>query len=120
MTISAQDTLDIFIGSGALGFPWYRVDEHPADNIDADTWTLAFTEFAFGSAETEISQHVITHDDVLRAVRKIASGGAHQVEDVVQRECQALLSQGPDVANRDAEVADVVIQVATFGKVLYG
>ncbi|MEV4649682.1 hypothetical protein [Saccharopolyspora sp. NPDC049357] len=120
MTITAQDTLAIFIGSGALGFPWYRVDRHPADNIDSDTWTLAFTEFAFGSSETEISQHVITHDDLLRAVQKIASGGAHQIEDVVQRECQALLSQGPGVAGFDADAADVVIQVAAFGKVLYG
>lgn len=85
MTVTAFDTFEKFIGSGALGFPWYRVDQHPADNIDADTWTLAFTELDFGASDIAISQHAITHTDLMRTVLTLATAdGADLANDTVR------------------------------------
>lgn len=120
LTISVRETFEMLIGSGALGFPWYRVDTHPADNIDQDTWVLAFTELDFGSSGAGIAQHVITHDDVVRSVQKIAgSDGNCVVDDAVRRECQELTARGPEAASFSADAADQVIQFAAFGKVIY-
>ena len=120
LTISARETFEMVIGSGALGFPWYRVDTHPADNIDQDTWVLAFTELDFGSSGAGIAQHVITHDDVVRSVQKIAGSEGHcVVDDAVRRQCQELMERGPEAAKFCADAADQVIQFAAFGKVIY-
>lgn len=120
LTISARETFEMVIGSGALGFPWYRVDTHPADNIDQDTWVLAFTELDFGSSGAGIAQHVITHDDVVRSVQKIAGSEANGVvDDAVRRQCQELVARGPEAGVFCADAADQVIQFAAFGKVIY-
>lgn len=123
-TITALYTHDMIMGTGALAFPWYRVDHFPAEpGDDANTWTLTFTEFDvdYGSFEVERNPHTITHEDVMRAVRKIASkDGEELVNSSVRSECQALVFKGADAADFDANKADVVLQIAAFGKVIYG
>lgn len=120
MTVTSFDTLEKFIGSGALGLPWYRVEEHPADNIDADSWTLVFTEYDFGATNTAISQYVLTHADLMRAVRTLAAADdTARDHDTVAHQCRTLVVHGPEAVHFEAEAADQVIQVAAFGKVRY-
>ncbi|MEB3371305.1 hypothetical protein [Saccharopolyspora mangrovi] len=118
--MTAFDTYEKFIGSGALGLPWYRIEEHPADNIDADSWTLVFSECDFRASGTAISQHVITHADLMRAVRTLAAAdGTGRDHDTVAHQCRTLVVHGPESVHFKPEIADQVIQVAAFGKVRY-
>lgn len=120
--ITASYTHDMIMGSGALAHPWYRVDHFPAEPGEAeDTWALTFTEFDVDSGSFERNQHTITHADVMRAVRNIASkDGEELVNSSVRSECQALVFKGADAVDFDATKADVVLQIAAFGKVIYG
>lgn len=81
---------------------------------------LAFTELDFGSSGAGIAQHVITHDDVVRSVQKIAGSEANGVvDDAVRRQCQELVARGSEAGVFCADAADQVIQFAAFGKVIY-
>lgn len=114
--ITAQDTYDIFIGSGALTHPWYQeiTDDNPKIT---DEWSISFTEEHDGEPE---GQHTLTHKMVMRAVRKIASkDGAELVNTRIRKQCTALVFKGPDAVDFDSGAADAVLQVAVFGEVTY-
>lgn len=119
MAITPNDTYTIFIGSGCLSYPWYRDVVAPNEPSDGATdWVLGFTEYGDNGPE---GPHAITHKDVMRAVRKIGSkDGAELVPAEARKECHALLFQGADAADFDADAADVVLQLAAFGEVVYG
>lgn len=117
MAITAQDTYDIFIGSGALAHPWYQeiADDNPRE-ITGE-WSISFTEEHDGETE---GAHTLNHTMVMRAVRKITSkDGADLVNTRIRQECTKLVFKGPDAVDFDSGAADAVLQVAAFGEVTY-
>lgn len=118
MAVTAQDTYDIFIGSGALAYSWYQ--DIAEGSTEADPWSVTFTEDGDNGPEGE---HTISHKTVMRAVRRIASKDGAEIRALapaVRKECQALVFKGPDDVDFDADMADQVLQVAAFGEVVYG
>lgn len=114
-----QDTDDHFLGSGALDFcPWYtNISMTPA--TDTESWTLTFTDLADEPAADVATERTITHADIMRAVRAIA-GGTVEVRDEYRKECRLFQFGKLDECDFDAVSADVVIQVAAFGEIIYG
>lgn len=111
---TTHNTYDIFIGSGAVAYPWYGSAEFP-EGSEAD-WSLSFTD-------PDDHEHTVTRRDIMRAARRIASQEGADIPFLslrVHRECQALIFKGADDVDFDADMADQVIQVAAFGKVVYG
>jgi hypothetical protein len=124
MTVTAQDTYDHFIGSGALSYSWYQevaIDgTGDAGDVTGNSWTLRFVET--GDDGPGMSREV-THRGVMRAVRELASAKGSDVEHLsrsCRRECQALVFKGADEADFDAGTADEVIQYAALGEIVYG
>lgn len=120
MATTAQDTYDIFIGSGALDFYWYQEisDDNPRE-ITGDDWSISFTEYSENGPE---GSHTISHKLVMRAVRRIASKDSDgiAINGEVRKRCMALVFKGPDAVDFDSGMADAVLQVAVFGEVTYG
>jgi hypothetical protein len=119
-TPTFQDTDDHFLGSGALDFhPWYT-NISTTDATDTESWTLTFTDPADEPADdVAATERTITHADIMRAVGQIADGTVEMREEY-REECQLFESGELDAVDFDAISADVVIQVAAFGKVVYG
>lgn len=118
MAITAQDTYDVFIGSGALAYAWYQeiADETTPLSV-GDDWSISFQEFGDDGPN---GQRTITHKDVMRTVRRIASkDGASLVGPHARKQCQALVFKGTDEVDFDSDLADQVIQLAAFGEVRY-
>lgn len=119
MAVTAQDTYDIFIGSGALAYSWYQ-NITEGEPTEADPWTVTFTRDGGDGPEGE---HTISHKTVMRAVRRIASKDGAEIRFLakdVRKECQALVFKGPEEVDFDSDKADQVLQVAAFGEVVYG
>lgn len=121
--VSAQDTFDIFLGSGALRYSWYQVTGFPDEPGDGDSWTLHFEEVEDADDQEDFTSYTLTHQDIMRAVRKIASkdGLEHfSTSSRTRKHCQYLAFGNLDETDFDAAMADNVIQFAAFGKVVYG
>lgn len=118
--VTYQDTDDHFLGSGALDFcPWYN-NISTTEATDTESWTLKFTDPEDEPADNESAkERTVTHTDIMRAVRLIASGKM-DVRDEYRKECLKFQFGRLDEVDFDAVSADVVIQVAAFGKVIYG
>ena len=83
---------------------------------DADARTYAVTiqdEYA-----DEFENKTLTYDDLLEASKKLASG-AIKVNSQTKSVCQAIVSDPSDV-DYDADDADVIVQVAMFGEIVFG
>ncbi len=120
--VSAEDLSTIFLGSGALTYPWYtRVDI--GDTQDGG-WELTFAEYDIAQAvEGVVGEHTVSDLDIMRTVRMIASKEGESIPFLgkhTRKECQALVSKGADDVDFDSDMADQVIQVSAFGKVVYG
>lgn len=120
--ISAQNTYDHIIGSGALSYGWYLPVEIPDDpeSTGADTWMLRFKELD-DDGETG-REFTVTHEDIVRAIRKLAGKDGADVRyltSVCRQECRHLLFDR-DAADFDSATADEVIQFAVFGQIIYG
>jgi hypothetical protein len=121
-TVSADDTDTVLLGSGALAWSWYmRVSVARSTG----TWTLTFAdgEDPDYTEDDETPRWItVTHADALKAVRRIvrADRSTTGVGATTQRECRTLLFKGADESDFDSDSADQVLQVAGFGKVVYG
>lgn len=60
----------------------------------------------------------LTYADLLEATKKLARGEV-KVNSVTKSVCQAILADPEDV-DYDAEDADVIVQVAMFGEIVFG
>lgn len=131
--ITGADTWTHFIGSGALSYSWYNVQsctEYATVEAMPGNWLLAFTD---GEEPDDDRVYVIDHAAVMVAVRSLARaypdhwdcagadssdlpfGACHET----MRQC-ALFLADPEYADFDAGTADEVLQVAAFGKAIYG
>lgn len=120
--VSSADLDTVFLGSGALSYPWYsKVD---ISNTRDGGWELSFAQYDIAQAtEGETSEHTVSDADLLKTVRKIASKDGENVPYLgsrVRTECQTLIFKGWEETDFDADMADQVLQVAAFGKVIYG
>lgn len=120
-----EDTDTIFLGSGALSYPWYYdVELDPEPGGKEGEWVLQFRDGVEDPEHPERgTEHRLTHADVIKAIRKITGKGgqaAAKVGPECARQCRTLVFKGPEDVDFDADTADQVIQVAAFGKVIYG
>lgn len=110
-TATPKDTWDHTIGSGALTFSWW------AGMNDTDEWPAILRIDDPDDEDNSVSAEV-SHADVMRAARKIASGQVSANESI-RRECRNLLVD-PDDADLDAVAGDCVLQLAVLGDIVYG
>jgi hypothetical protein len=118
-------TEQVIFASGAMSYSWWleyqrNWSDAAEDDLQAPKgWVWRVTG---GNDEDTDDQKtaVITHEVILRTARLIVAGdGGKYVPKNVQRECALLLFDHESV-DLDASAADVVLQVAVFGKVIYG
>lgn len=69
-------------------------------------------------AESGGTWHKVTLADVTAAIKKVASGSVKVHSSYVRR--MAIMVVRPDDADYDATDADIVLQVAVLGDVIYG
>lgn len=123
-TITQQQTHDHIFGAGALTYEWWEDvhrDHFPDSMGDVpDGWTIAV------KAENPMVEGSVTkfvnHWSLLGAMHAIA----HPMEpwgveagESARQECRAFLFD-PEQSDFDADTADIVLQVAVFGKVHFG
>ena len=66
----------------------------------------------------EYESKVLTYADLLEASKKLARGEI-KVNSQTKSVCQAIISDPSDV-DYDADDADVIVQVAMFGEIVFG
>lgn len=120
--ITPQDTFSIFIGSGALSYPWY--DEisfnNTGDDIDPpDNWSVTF-ELPREFAESKGKRYTLNHKLIMQTVHKIVWGQQKGINPngVVRKECRIMLRDVED-CDFDAGTADCVLQAVAFNDVVY-
>lgn len=117
--VTPDDTASHFIGSGALSWEWWQiVSMEGIDFIDtcADDWRVFVTVEEYGAFE-------FNHQVLTRAIRKIAAKEGKNIEflpERVRKECHKFVFGNLDDVDFDAGDADCVMQVAVFGKVVFG
>lgn len=122
--ITPQDTNMVFIGSGALSFPWYLeiATTGDANTLEpTDDWSVTFALPA-EDEETPGKRYTLNHKAIMRAVSKIVHGGVRGIErtGTVREQCRILRRDGAEECDFDAGTADCVMQVAALGEVIYG
>ena len=117
MDALAQAADTVILGSGCLRHPWYgSVDVSVTDD---GGWTLTFRDT--GMPEDPGGDYVITHNKMLHTIGMIASNAdGAKVSDDTRVNCRAFVDHGWQETDFDAGMADQVVQVAAFGKVIYG
>lgn len=120
--ITPQETFNMFIGSGALSFPWY--DEisfnNTGDDIDPpDNWSVTF-ELPREFAENEGKRYTLNHRRIMRTVHMIVRGLQKGINPngEVRQQCRAMLRDVED-CDFDAGTADCVLQATAFNDVVY-
>lgn len=121
--ISPNDTASLVMGTGALSYVWWFVDDVTGvDLVNGcdDDWSVTVRECdpddgPFGPPR------VITHAVMVRAVRRIVTGGVGEMDgqSITRRECRALVFKGADETDFDSVTADNVLQIAAFGELIY-
>lgn len=119
--VTAQDTFSIFIGSGALSFPWYEsvAFHNTGDDIDPpDNWSVTF-ELPREYAENESKTYTLDHASIMRVVHKIVRGRQAGITNgETRKQCRAMLKDVED-CDFDACSADCVLQAVAFNDVVY-
>lgn len=120
--ITPQETFSMFIGSGALSYPWYEeiAFNNTGDDIDPpDDWSVTF-ELPREFAENEGKRYTLNHKLIMRAVHKIVSGQQKGINPngVVRQQCRIMLRDFED-CDFDAGTADCVLQAVAFDDVVY-
>lgn len=115
-------TFDTFIGSGALSYPWWQVDESPSDWINVEPgWRVILSEVDPEEGETTGETIVVTHKGIIEAIHDIV--GAPEVPKYMNLaaldECEAFLEDHEE-ADFDSDLADQVLQYMMFGEIVYG
>ncbi|MGW4446432.1 hypothetical protein [Streptomyces sp. NPDC004682] len=118
-----QDTEGWIFGSGCLSYSWWGKCEKVGWDYDPETleapdgwkWSIECDD-PEGFTGPIVKE--ITHADLMRAARKLASKG-FTLRDDVRQEARNLIFNADD-ADFDADMADVLLQTAVLGEVVYG
>lgn len=120
-------TYSDFMGSGALSYPWYDVDEYEEGDASNNGWRVTFQECDDYGPVTDDSGNpmmfTFDHASITRAVWLIVltKDSTHpRVSDECVKQCRNLLFKDHDDVDFDAWSADHVMQIATFGEIRYG
>ncbi|WP_280485383.1 hypothetical protein [Nocardia cyriacigeorgica] len=113
-----QDTESIIFGSGASTYHWWKDWEKVGWDYDEkvlapDDWVWRVT--AQGEDGTVVKD--IRHADIMRAARNIPDKELGAGESV-RTEARNIVFN-VDECDADAWIADAILQVAVFGKVVY-
>jgi len=111
---TSEDTYIHFLGSGALDYGWWGVDEWLGD--EKSDWRIRLIER--DDDRNPVGLYTLTHKKIMSAVYKIARTVVPYAEGETRKQCKAFLKDVDD-ADFDAGTADNVIQVALFGEVRY-
>lgn len=103
LELTDEDIEDI-IDMASYGIGYWAVEA--VVDREAHTYTII-------TADDEDTQHVVTDQDIRKATNAIAGGG------LTNEHIQGYLLAG-DMGGVDSDVADCIIQVAIFGKIVYG
>lgn len=114
-----QATERAIFGSGLSTYAWlgemrplFEYTEEGAP--DGWTWEVQYGD----PREEDRSVASVSHTEVMRAVREIASGRVKYAGKSLQKECQNLLFKADD-ADPDVDQADCILQVAVLGVIDY-
>lgn len=117
-TASYTDTFDHMIGSGALGYGWWRgVKIAGAPDAEATPeWAATIT-----AEDGDGSDKVVTfgHKEVLAAARKVIESPPEYGSSALLRECKHLIFDA-DETDFDANSADELLQFIVLGQIIYG
>lgn len=83
-------------------------------DTEAKTYAITIDE----EYADEFENKTLTYEDLLDAVKKLASGSV-KVNSQTKAVCQAIASDPSDV-DYDGDDADVIVQVAMFGEIVFG
>lgn len=131
LTLSALEhtASDILITASEGGSNyWARFDKRPIRSVPAEKTypeTVVSDDYVCeGVVLTDIeadqpTEFVVTVADIVKALRKIASGKVEVMRSVISASHMVLIGKA-DGAEFDATDADCVLQVACFGKIIYG
>lgn len=116
----SQEAIDCIIEMAGYGIAYWAVSA--SDDEDARTYTIQESE----EGDSEI--HVLTYDQIVEAFWKIASftrpkGVGSMVQGYALNAVIDGLRAGDgdvDAGHIDADLADSIIQLACFDKVIYG
>lgn len=97
-------------GGYAIGY-WVSKGHHDAD---AHTYKVTLQD----ECVDEWKSKTITYQDLYDASKKLASGEV-KVNSATKKVCQQIVTDASDV-DYDADDADVIIQVALFGEIVFG
>lgn len=121
--VTPQDTFGIFIGSGALSYPWFADVEITGFHGDeaSDDWSVTFC-LPPEEQDEKGKRYTLDHKSIMRKVHKIVRGtqrGFGSGETPTRRECRLLITN-IDECDFDANAADCVLQAVAFDDIVYG
>lgn len=112
---------------------WATVLEYDVDaylkTSDPATLRVKLTESEWLDDEDDDTVHTVTIDTIATGVNKIAEAKAEEIAYLPERHQQAVTAASREndfcpadgrYSDIDAGVADTILQVAVFGKVVYG
>lgn len=107
-TITAQDTYDHFVGSGALAYPWWTEGEsHGCGESSApEDWFVELTLDEFGTKRID---HKALKSTINKLARTAKDNRPEFMNPAVLRECSRMLKDPADV-DFDSDMADQVLQ----------
>lgn len=121
MTTQAE-TYTHIVGSRPLEYPWYQeVDISPDDwTLDDSAYDGWSVRMSVGAEDDTPVSFVLNHATVMDAARAMVQPGVGCGCSSNATEEARLLLSSPDDCDFDSDTADQLIQVAVFGKVVYG
>jgi hypothetical protein len=121
LTLTSAEASNFLFGSGLLR---YRTYGTPELSQTPDSWTFSFVD-----VEQQGERFTVTHEQVVKAIRRISWAPLRQTGTLVvtRRRCVDIGKRGADAVRFNSEmpselllvIADQVLQVAAFGQVMY-
>ena len=120
--ITPQNTFDIFIGSGALNYPWFDEVSFTGfvDGEAQDDWSVTFSLPREFEDDEPGKRYTLNHRRIMRTVHMIARGLQKGINPngPVRQQCRIMLKD-VDYCDFDAGTADCVLQATAFNDVVY-
>lgn len=118
-TANPQETESFIFGSGFDTYSWWHeiraLTHNPANDAPNNwAWKVAYEDPTTGESRTV----TVGHPMIMRSVRKIMTRQVPTYDSLVKESRNLLFN--PDNADLDANDADVIMQVALFGEIVYG
>ena len=125
---NVQDIIDTAAGGGITYWATEPTEEEFAGLPEGKTWTIVEGSGAcpfFGEEREVEAVHYVGHNQIRAAYAKLLDPYQQYVNGeihgyILDSWRDRTEEDGIDTAHIDADAADVIVQVAVFGKVVYG